>query len=186
MASSFDYLDDEALRRLLDQYKKSLAILEEKRASFDKGLLPTHISHEINDVTEKITAINEKLHGAPSVPASTPSVPPVPQTARRRGIPGPLRKSLQDTLERCYEFRNADSLSALFDDSRLVAFRSFLPNVSTTKDRVDLTISQYADVWTRDGENVLAILLDVLYQNYPEVDDRHDRVKELRDQLGQA
>jgi hypothetical protein len=191
MSNSFAYLDDEALKRLLAQYQKNLAILEEKKSNFDRGHLPTHITHEIDDVIEKIKAIEEKLYGANSAPSPTSAgrsiAQPgqkVPTPGRRRGIPGPLLKSLQETLELCNEFHNAESLRALFADSRLVPFRKSLPDAPTTKNRVDLTISQYADVWTRDGENVLAIMLDVLYQNYPEEDERHDRVKDLRDSLG--
>ena len=102
------------------------------------------------------------------------------------GLPSQLLNSLRAILSECDQFDSNRSLRSLFADARLTPWRNSLPDANGVSDRVGKVVSYLYDKKHRDGSNALVSLLIVLAESIPPEDDRHERLANLADQLGQV
>ncbi len=80
----------------------------------------------------------------------------------RRGLTGDLLQTLSDTLLRCGPFYSAHALNAVFIDRRLYPWRYRVPDADTPQSRVQALIAYLHDQTTVDGDNALALFVQVL------------------------
>ena len=80
----------------------------------------------------------------------------------RSGLSGDLLQRLSDTLLRCGPFYSARELNAVFTDRRLYPWRYKVPDAHDPKSRVQALIAYLHDQATVDGDNALALFVQVL------------------------
>ena len=100
------------------------------------------------------------------------------------GIAPDLYTQLQETLLRCAPFESDKELKAIFVDSRIVPWASLVPQATSTKERVQMTIARLGDRTSQDGgANSLILLVQVLRDNEHPDDRLRDELDSLAERL---
>lgn len=88
-----------------------------------------------------------------------------PSRTESTGLPSVLHNRLVNVLKRSPQFNSNANLRAIFIDSRIHPWVDNLPEADTLTNRVRVTISCLYDQYGANGENALALLLQVLVDN---------------------
>ena len=95
------------------------------------------------------------------------------------GLPGPLLRKLRATLRECGPFATDRQLLAVFEDERLEPWKYQIQEAYSRHERVDYFISEFLNRRTRAGQSVLALFLQVLYEEAVEQDECYGRLNDM-------
>jgi len=101
-------------------------------------------------------------------------------------LPPELTTHCRETLLRCSEFDNHNSLRAAFVTAELRIFQNDLPECSTKSDRVSQTLAYLIPQRLTDNRPVLPLFLVELRNRRYEGDALHDELDQLRTEVDQA
>lgn len=96
------------------------------------------------------------------------------------GLPGDVLRTLKKALLECEPFESDRKLRAVFAaDDRLAPWRGSLPEADSSSERIDLFVAQFLYRRNREGQNVLVLFLQVLYEKMDEEDERHKHLNDV-------
>jgi len=97
-----------------------------------------------------------------------------------------LVKKLQSTLLRVGTFHSYVTLRSLFIDERIHQWIDLIPQVTTTRERIQVVISEFGNLSNANYENALVLFLRVLADLIPVEDANHQEILQLADQVDQS
>jgi len=97
-----------------------------------------------------------------------------------------LVKKLQGTLLRVGTFHSYVTLRSLFIDERIHQWIDLIPQVTTTRERIQVVISEFSNLSNANYENALVLFLRVLADLIPVEDANHQEILQLADQVDQS
>jgi hypothetical protein len=103
------------------------------------------------------------------------------------GLPALLLKELRQILLECGPFQSDRALAAVFAaDDRLAPWRYSLPEAYGRSDRVSQFIAAFLSRQNREGQNVLVLFLQALYDQAIEEDACHQRLNDVAIKVADA
>jgi hypothetical protein len=122
-----------------------------------------------NDWKERVAAVKQAKEQQAAAPGAG--------REQRRG-PDPLLAAREALLD-CRAFETNSELNALFFDSRIRPFRNRVHDCSSYTERVDMLVDRLHDQHNLQGENALALFLQVLSERLHPEDACRQRLAEL-------
>lgn len=102
------------------------------------------------------------------------------------GLPSEILTICRQTLCRCREFENYQTLRSIFVTDELIPFRIGLRSADTPEALVDLCIDHLLQKRLLSGKPVLLIFVTALYKRYEPGDALHNDLEDLHNILQQA
>lgn len=102
------------------------------------------------------------------------------------GLPRELNNRCRQVLLRCNEFKDYETLIAVFVTDELFSFKYEIRNANNPKQLVDFCIADLIGKLTDSGESVLAILLATLRDKYDPGDRQYSELSELYEPVKNA
>lgn len=97
-----------------------------------------------------------------------------------------LLKKLRRTLLGCATFDTHRALVSVFADSRIAPWKNQISQAEKNSDRVDFFISDFLNIKNRDGQSVLVLFLQALFDRAEEEDEGQQRLNDLAVEVAYA
>jgi hypothetical protein len=102
------------------------------------------------------------------------------------GLPAHLLKRLRETLLNCGPFDDHHLLTTVFTDDRIAPWKNQISEAGNKSARVSVFVSDFLNRKNRAGQSVLALFLQVVYEQAEEEDYCHQQLNDLAIEVAAA
>jgi hypothetical protein len=102
------------------------------------------------------------------------------------GLPAPLIKKLRESLLDCGPFGSHRTLVSVFTDDRIAPWKNEISDADSSRERVNLFVSDFLNRKNRDGQSVLVLFLQALHDQAVEEDACLQRLSDLAIEVAAA